>query len=172
MTETMRSLTEKTRKTGDSFALISVDVDHFKRFNDTHGHDAGDMVLRAVGTVLEANVDGDELACRMGGEEFMLLLPETDKIKAVERAEKLRKAVEAVTVRYGEKVLPKITISIGVAMAPEHGTLPQDIMKCADDALYAAKDRGRNQVVVASFDESEIEAAGVLHDLPEPIAAE
>ncbi len=152
MTETLRHLTDKVNKTGVGYALISVDVDHFKKFNDTHGHDAGDMVLRAVGTVLERHADGDELACRMGGEEFMLLLPAADQKAALERAEKLRKAVEGVKVRYGERALPKITISSGVALAPEHGTLPQDIMKCADDALYKAKDSGRNQVVVASVE--------------------
>ena len=149
MTECLRRMTDRLNKTGKGYALISVDVDHFKKFNDTHGHDAGDMVLRAVGDALDRAVDGDEVACRMGGEEFMLLLPDADAETGRLRAEELRAAMSKVHVRYGDKTLPRITISLGVAEAPTHGTLPQDLMKAADDALYAAKDAGRDCVRVA-----------------------
>ncbi|MEX0316874.1 MAG: GGDEF domain-containing protein [Ruegeria sp.] len=129
----------------------AVDVDHFKKFNDTEGNDAGDMVLRAVSSVLVQGCDGDEVACRMGGEEFTLILPDSKPEDAITRAEHLRRAVEAVTVRYGEKTLPRITISPGVAHCPSHGTMPQNLMRAADDALYLAKDKGRNQVQVATY---------------------
>lgn len=146
MTETLRKSIGRSQQTGARLSLIAVDVDHFKKFNDTHGHDAGDMVLRAVGAALEQGCDRDEIACRIGGEEFMLILPDNTPDEAMTRAEQLRQAVEAVTVRYGEKALPRITISIGVAHYPAHGTMPQDLMRAADDALYNAKDQGRNQV--------------------------
>lgn len=149
MLETLRKSINRSQQTGAPLSLIAVDVDHFKKFNDTHGHDAGDMVLRAVGAALEQGCDRDEVACRIGGEEFMLILPDNTSDDAVTRAEQLRQAVEAVSVRYGEKSLPRITISVGVSHYPAHGTMPQDLMRAADDALYAAKDKGRNQVQVA-----------------------
>ncbi|WP_299079764.1 diguanylate cyclase [uncultured Ruegeria sp.] len=149
MTENLRKSISRSQQTGAPLSLIAVDVDHFKKFNDTHGHDAGDMVLRAVGAALEQGCDRDEVACRIGGEEFMLILPDNTPEDAVTRAEKLRQAVESVSVRYGEKSLPRITISIGVAHYPTHGHMPQDLMRSADDALYAAKDKGRNQMQVA-----------------------
>ena len=151
LTDALRKHMGKVGKGGMQVAVVSIDVDHFKRFNDNHGHDAGDMVLRAVGSVLTQNVDGDEIACRMGGEELMLLLPGAGQEAALARAEKVREAVQAITVRYGEKTLPRITISIGVAIAPMHGTLPQDLIRMADDALYVAKAKGRNQVILAGL---------------------
>ena len=150
MTETLRKAISRSQQTGAALSLIAVDVDHFKKFNDTHGHDAGDMVLRAVGAALEQGCDRDEIACRIGGEEFMLILPDNSPDDAMTRAEQLRQSVEAVIVRYGEKALPRITISVGVAHYPAHGTMPQDLMRAADDALYVAKDKGRNQVHVAA----------------------
>ncbi|WP_109313117.1 diguanylate cyclase [Ruegeria sp. AU67] len=149
MLETLRKSINRSQQTGAPLSLIAVDVDHFKKFNDTHGHDAGDMVLRAVGAALEQGCDRDEVACRIGGEEFMLILPDNTSDDAITRAEQLRQAVEAVSVRYGEKSLPRITISVGVSHYPAHGSMPQDLMRAADDALYAAKDKGRNQVQVA-----------------------
>ncbi|WP_299644150.1 diguanylate cyclase [uncultured Ruegeria sp.] len=150
MTEMLRKSISRSQQSGAALSLIAVDVDHFKKFNDTHGHDAGDMVLRAVGAALEQGCDRDEVACRIGGEEFMLILPDNSPEDAMTRAEQLRQAVEAVSVRYGEKALPRITISLGVAHYPAHGTMPQDLLRAADDALYVAKDKGRNQVHVAS----------------------
>ncbi|WP_282151895.1 sensor domain-containing diguanylate cyclase [Ruegeria atlantica] len=149
MLETLRKSINRSQQSGAPLSLIAVDVDHFKKFNDTHGHDAGDMVLRAVGAALEQGCDRDEVACRIGGEEFMLILPDNTSDDAITRAEQLRQAVEAVSVRYGEKSLPRITISVGVSHYPAHSTMPQDLMRAADDALYAAKDKGRNQVQVA-----------------------
>ncbi|MEO0567978.1 MAG: diguanylate cyclase [Pseudomonadota bacterium] len=150
MTETLRKSIAQSQKTGDPLSVIAIDVDHFKKFNDTHGHDAGDMVLRAVGSVLEQVCDGEQVACRIGGEEFTALLPGTSNSDALKRAEELRQAVEAVVVRYGDKNLPRVTISAGVSHYPAHGTMPQDLMRAADDALYVAKGKGRNQVVCAA----------------------
>ncbi|MDP3961632.1 MAG: diguanylate cyclase [Pseudorhodobacter sp.] len=147
MTDTLRRLIET--RAADPFSVISIDIDHFKLFNDNHGHDAGDMVLRAVGEALMQSCDGDEIACRIGGEELMLLLPTVELESAAARAEAVRLAVAAISVRYGDKTLPRISISIGVAQYPAHGRMPQDVIRAADDALYAAKAKGRNQVVLA-----------------------
>lgn len=149
MTETLRKAIGTSQNSGTPLSLIAVDVDHFKKFNDNHGHDAGDMVLRAVGAALEKACDGDEVACRMGGEEFTLILPGTSNPDTLVKAEALRKSVEEITVRYGEKALPHVSISLGVAHYPQHGTLPQDLLRAADEALYDAKAKGRNQVQVA-----------------------
>ncbi|WP_282045191.1 diguanylate cyclase [Roseibium album] len=151
----LRSNLERSRHNGQPVSLVSIDVDHFKKFNDNHGHDAGDMVLREVGDVLEQTCQGDQVPCRLGGEEFMVLLPSSSIGMAAEVAETLRKAIENVTVRYGEKNLPTITISCGVAGYPTHGRLPQDLMKSADDALYQSKDGGRNRVTVAASESGE-----------------
>ena len=142
LTDSLRRALSARQRTNAPVAVVAIDVDHFKRFNDNHGHDAGDMVLRAVGTALTQNCDRDEVACRIGGEELMVLLPATGVEEAMAKAEAIRAAVEAVTVRYGEKTLPRVAISLGVAVAPDHGTLPQDLMRVADDALYKAKAAG------------------------------
>lgn len=149
MNETLRRFLEGSRRNGDPVSVLSIDVDHFKKFNDNHGHDAGDMVLQAVAEVLEQNVEGDEVACRPGGEEFAVLLPGLAPEAAVERAERIRRAIEAVQVHYGDGDLPRITISVGVAHAPQQALLVQDLLKIADEALYEAKANGRNQVVDA-----------------------
>lgn len=151
LTDTLRRALNARQRSGAPLSVVAIDVDHFKRFNDNHGHDAGDMVLRAVAAALAQQCDRDDLACRIGGEELMVLLPAAPAAEAMLRAEAMRAAVEAVTVRYGEKTLPRVTISLGVATAPEHGTLPQDLMRVADDALYKAKAAGRNQVMLAAL---------------------
>ena len=155
MSECLRKFINAGQKSGKSLSLIAIDVDHFKKFNDNHGHDAGDMVLRAVGSVLEQACEGEDVACRPGGEEFTLIVPGRTQEDVVTKAEMLRQAVEAITVRYGEKALPRITISLGVAHYPVHGTMPQDLLRTSDDALYEAKAKGRNQVCVATLSDPE-----------------
>ncbi len=142
----LRSSLKHCQHKGEPLALVAVDVDHFKKFNDTHGHDAGDLVLAAVGETMQRLCDGDEIAARPGGEEFTMILPHADKTAARARAEALREAVENITVHYGEATLPHVTLSLGIAVYPEDGTTPQDLLHSADAALYRAKDNGRNQV--------------------------
>jgi diguanylate cyclase (GGDEF)-like protein len=145
--DTLRRRIETRR--AEPFAIISIDVDYFKKFNDNHGHDAGDTVLRTIGETMNASVDGTEIACRMGGEELLILLPDATLEIAMARADALRETIAALKVRYAEKELPQITISVGVSQFPLHGTTPQDLIRAADEALYVAKDAGRNQVVAA-----------------------
>ena len=131
-------------------SVVTIDVDHFKAFNDNHGHDAGDTVLRHVGEILRALFTDEAVPCRFGGEEFVVLLPGATIEDAVARAEELRARIEALTIRYADGQLPRVTISAGVAAFPEAGSNLMDMLKLADAALYRAKQNGRNRVERAS----------------------
>jgi diguanylate cyclase (GGDEF)-like protein len=148
--ETCRNQVGRSQRRSQTFSIASFDVDHFKLFNDNHGHDAGDMVLRAVGECLLEEYDGNDIAFRIGGEEFTILLDNVTQDEAFDRIEKLRQKIENVVLNYGDKTLPNITISAGVAMFPSDGDMPQELMKAADQALYRAKSAGRNQVMLVS----------------------
>ncbi len=126
-------------------SLISIDVDHFKKFNDNFGHDAGDTVLREMSQVLINSFRGSDTPCRYGGEEFAIFMPGASANIATQRAEELRMAVENNAVLYNGEDL-RTTISCGVATFPDNGTTVQALIKNADRALYAAKDNGRNNV--------------------------
>ena len=130
-------------------ALVLIDVDHFKRFNDTHGHDAGDAVLRAVTRAMARVCEGVALPCRFGGEEFVALLGNAGPDEAAALAERLRAEVEATPVKHLGAELPRVTISLGVAAFPGHAADFEAALKLADEALYAAKSRGRNRVALA-----------------------
>ena len=130
-------------------SLVTLDVDHFKTFNDNHGHDAGDTVLRHVGEIMQAMFTGEAVPCRFGGEEFVVLLPGATLDDAAMRAEELRAKIEALTIRYADGQLPRVTISAGVAAFPDAGANLMQILKIADEALYRAKQNGRNRVETA-----------------------
>ncbi len=133
---------------GAPLSCVMLDVDHFKRFNDEFGHDAGDAVLQAVGAVLKRSARDDADAFRFGGEEFLLLLRDVGVEQAVERAEEIRMRVKALRVSHGGRELGPITASVGVASTPEHGGLGT-LVQCADAALLRAKRTGRDRVVIA-----------------------
>jgi len=130
------------------FGLISFDVDKFKTFNDNHGHDAGDMVLRAIGAKMEEVLNAGEIACRFGGEEFVVLVPAANLAETTALAERLRDAISLTQVRYVDGLLPRVTISCGVAAFPDSGRHSADLLRHADEALYRAKEAGRNCVMV------------------------
>src|SRR5262249_16860274 len=117
-----------------------------KTLNDNHGHDAGDTVLRHVGEILRAQFSGDAVPCRFGGEEFVVLLPNVGLADAAARAEEFRAKMENLTIRYADGHLPGVTVSAGVAAYPEAGSNLTDILRVADEALYRAKEKGRNRV--------------------------
>jgi len=131
-------------------SLIMIDVDHFKTFNDTFGHEAGDAVLRDLGGILQRHVRGGDIACRYGGEEFTIVLPEASLEIGRQRAEMLREAARELRLVHDGKSLGAVTLSLGVACFPEHGRRRDHLLQVADAALYAAKDGGRNCVVVSS----------------------
>ena len=130
-------------------AVLMLDIDHFKRFNDEFGHDGGDALLSQVGEVLASLVRNEDVACRYGGEEFTLVIQEADAAMALDRAEEIRKAIAMLHLERGHKALGQVTASIGIASYPQHGDTPEQLLKRADRALYTAKHNGRNQVWVA-----------------------
>ena len=130
-------------------AVLMLDLDHFKRFNDQHGHAGGDILLTDFGGLLQRMSRAEDIACRYGGEEFTLILPEATAAVAAVRAEEIRAAVEGMRVQYLGRELHDVTVSVGVAAMPEHGSDPELLLRCADEALYRAKREGRNRVAGA-----------------------
>jgi diguanylate cyclase (GGDEF)-like protein len=129
--------------------IIIMDVDFFKQFNDTYGHHAGDLVLVELAKLLRDNTRKGDIVCRYGGEEFLIILPGTPFDKIIQRAEMIRDKVQReLRIEHNGEWLP-ITISLGAAACPDHGSSPEEVIKTADDALYRAKDQGRNRLVYA-----------------------
>ena len=126
-------------------SLVLLDVDHFKKVNDTHGHPAGDAVLRGVAAVARSQARETDLVARYGGEELAVVLPETDAAGARAIAERLRAAVEG-TAHATEQGSLRVTVSVGVATWPGGGQTPDELLTTADRALYRAKQTGRNRV--------------------------
>lgn len=132
---------------------MALDIDNFKRFNDTQGHDAGDAVLVSVATALQRWLRPSDIACRMGGEEFLLVLPNAPLAITRERAERVREAIGELVVSHQGHELPCVTISLGVAAVPDYADSMGTLLRCADEALYAAKRNGRNRVEVARIEQ-------------------
>jgi diguanylate cyclase (GGDEF)-like protein len=130
-------------------AVIMMDIDHFKRFNDTFSHEAGDALLRELGIFLKRQIRGGDFACRYGGEEFILILPEISLEDLRQSAERLRKKVKELRIQYAGETLEAITLSLGLALFPLHGTTGKAVIHAADEALYEAKHQGRDRVAVA-----------------------
>jgi diguanylate cyclase (GGDEF)-like protein len=128
-------------------AALMIDLDHFKRFNDTLGHAAGDALLRAVGNFLQSRLRKDDIVCRYGGEEFTIIMPESSLEIARQRAERLREDVKQLDVAVNGQFLGSVTFSVGIACFPEHGTSTDQILRAADVALYRAKAAGRDCVM-------------------------
>jgi diguanylate cyclase (GGDEF)-like protein len=129
-------------------ALLMLDVDHFKAFNDLFGHEAGDLVLRELAVCLQSAVRAEDIVCRYGGEEFVILLPEITQELALEAAERLRQRVTTMRLELRGEPLRQISISVGLAMYPEQADTAGELLRMADRGLYQAKRAGRNQVQV------------------------
>jgi diguanylate cyclase (GGDEF)-like protein len=132
--------------------VILLDIDHFKCFNDSLGHAAGDTLLKELGKLLAGQVRLSDIACRYGGEEFVLILPEAPLEVTKARAEHLRERVKHLNLEHNNQGLGSITISLGVAVFPDHGVTSEALLKSADTALYRAKNEGRDCVVIAAKD--------------------
>ena len=141
---------ELARATREEFpiGMIMIDIDHFKKVNDEHGHQAGDVMIQSLGALLLRGIRAGDIACRYGGEEFLLVLPKAPKDITAERAERCRTAFEEMTITHGEKTM-RATISLGVAVYPADGATADEVINAADEALYRAKSTGRNCVVLS-----------------------
>src|SRR6266566_2941544 len=133
-----------------SIAVLFLDLDHFKRFNDTFGHDAGDMVLQSLADLFRNFFRATDICCRYGGEEFAVILPESSSHNAAIRADALRSEVKRLQLHYRKQTIGQLTLSVGVAAYPEHGSTSVELLKIADQCLYESKSRGRDVVTVAS----------------------
>jgi diguanylate cyclase (GGDEF)-like protein len=140
----------RTKALRDEMSVIMADVDHFKHYNDTNGHQMGDKVLQAVASLIESNVRALDRCVRYGGEEFLILLPRTTLERAYRTAERIRQAIEIYEFPARESQPEgRVTMSLGVASLPRHAQDGQELVHRADEALYAAKQAGRNRVLSA-----------------------
>jgi diguanylate cyclase (GGDEF)-like protein/PAS domain S-box-containing protein len=140
----------RASRNGTRLSILFIDLDNFKRFNDTFGHEAGDFVLRTMGGVFQDFFRGNDLICRYGGEEFAIVLPDCTSKDAAARADALRARVRSVPLKYQGQTLNTVTLSIGVAAFPESGATVNELLKVADDCLYRSKANGRDATTEAT----------------------
>jgi diguanylate cyclase (GGDEF)-like protein/PAS domain S-box-containing protein len=145
--ETLARELHRAQRRGSPLCVAMLDLDHFKQFNDAFGHEAGDVVLRELGQLLQGKVRRSDVACRYGGEEFVLVFPDSSLADTRQRVDQIRTFVRDTAFRHGEEPLGRITVSAGVAQANPGGCTPAELLHAADVALYAAKQAGRDCVV-------------------------
>lgn len=145
--ETLEKETARAQRENSPFSVFILDVDHFKKFNDTYGHKCGDLVLQSLANFLIENTRRSDIVCRYGGEEFVVLMPDASMESAYERAEYFRRQFAELTIQYAGQPL-KCTFSAGIASYPQHGTSGESLLGYADEALYTSKAKGRNRVTV------------------------
>jgi diguanylate cyclase (GGDEF)-like protein/PAS domain S-box-containing protein len=150
MEESLEREIRRAARKNKSVGAIMVDLDHFKRFNDTFGHEAGDMLLREFGNLARAKTRKEDIACRYGGEEFLIIMPEATLENTQRRAEELREAVKHLELTSGGRPIGMVTASLGVAAFPDHAQTVEALVRVADAALYEAKHSGRDRVLVAA----------------------
>jgi diguanylate cyclase (GGDEF)-like protein len=146
MEESLEREFSRANRNKSTVAIVMMDLDHFKQFNDTFGHQAGDALLRTLGDFLKRNTRGQDIACRYGGEEFALVLTDSNLAGALHRAEVLRQQVKQLSVEYAGQLLGAVSVSMGVAVFPDHGATIGDVLRASDQALYSAKREGRDRV--------------------------
>lgn len=142
----------RAERSGKEVSVVMIDIDHFKHFNDKHGHATGDFVLSAGANTVAKCIRPSDIACRYGGEELAAVLAEADLECARERVEHMRLAVRDTPLTHLGQRLPPPTASFGIAVYPAHGTKPAELLKAADQALYRAKREGRDRVCAAGTD--------------------
>jgi len=149
MEETLERELSRATRAQRALAVVLCDIDHFKRFNDRFGHEAGDAVLIEVGRLFQTNLRSGDVVCRYGGEEFVLILPEATLEATAKRAEYFRELTKQSTITHQGQSIGPVTLSFGVAAFPEHGATRETLLRAADAALYRAKASGRDRVVIA-----------------------
>ena len=155
----------RAQRGGRALSVLMLDIDHFKDFNDSYGHEAGDAVLKALGQVFKDSCRQADIACRFGGEEFTLVLPDADESAARDWATRLLARVRTMPVRANGQALPTVTISAGLALLPTHGEDAETLLQAADLALYDAKHAGRDRLVVSGELHAKVDAEAVIPDL-------
>ena len=150
MVESLEREIKRSQRNGSMVGIIMLDIDHFKQFNDSFGHEAGDVILNTLGNYFLTHMRTEDIACRFGGEEFILILPETTRDIICARAEELREGVKKMTVVTKGTSMSHISVSVGISLFPEHGETSDLLLRAADKALYLAKGGGRNQVAMAA----------------------
>lgn len=148
--ETLEREMARARRSNKPLTLVMLDLDHFKRFNDTFGHEAGDLVLKEVGGLLRQLFRNDDVACRLGGEELAILLPEADSKQVRSRVEELTLRLRNRDLMLRKQSLGRVTMSAGIASYPEQGMTGSELLRAADEALYGAKRAGRDRLQLAS----------------------
>lgn len=149
MEETLEREIRRAARNQSALGIIIFDIDHFKRFNDTYGHAAGDVLLQELGQFLKTHGEEEDIACRYGGEEFTLILPGVGLTVLHQRAEDLRASIKRLGLQYRGQPLGAISLSLGLALFPEHGATAETLQRAADQALYRAKHEGRDRVAIA-----------------------
>jgi diguanylate cyclase (GGDEF)-like protein len=153
MEETLDREARRAARDGYGLGLLMADLDNFKQLNDTYGHVVGDALLAKIGQFLAAAVRGADIACRFGGEEFVVILPKASLEDTRKRAEALRDGIKTNQLDETKGLFAPVTMSVGVAAFPEHGTSVEELILAADSAMYRAKALGKDRVVVASSSE-------------------
>jgi diguanylate cyclase (GGDEF)-like protein len=146
--ETLRREVSRSARHKTMLCVAMLDIDGFKAFNDTDGHHAGDILLKALAEFFLKQLRASDIVCRYGGDEFVLVLPDTNSQQVSERLDRLRGEAKEIECRHEGRILPSASLSIGVAQWPDHGATSEDLIKAADSALYSAKHGGRDQVYV------------------------
>jgi len=149
MNDVLERETHRAIRHQHPLSMLMIEIDFFKRFNDSFGHAAGDATLEQVAELIRANTRADDVACRFGGDEFTLIMPETTLESAWQCAERLRESAAHLQLVHKEKPLGGLTLSIGVAVFPKHGKTAASVLQAADEAMYQAKQKGKNRVIVA-----------------------
>jgi diguanylate cyclase (GGDEF)-like protein/PAS domain S-box-containing protein len=153
MEETINREIPRATRYQRPLGIILVDIDHFKDFNDTFGHSAGDTVLSTLGEFVRAHIRSEDIACRYGGEEIVLILPDAPLEVTLARAEMLRTGINGLRLEHRGQSLGELSVSLGVAVFPRHGVTGEVLLRAADEALYRAKEGGRNRVELAKIGE-------------------
>ncbi|MDO8323682.1 MAG: sensor domain-containing diguanylate cyclase [Phenylobacterium sp.] len=148
--DTLERELDRTTTRDQAVSVVMFDIDHFKRFNDTFGHVAGDTLLARLGAFLREWAGAEDVAVRYGGEEFTIVLPDTPAEQAFERIETLRRGIESLAIEHNGQPLGRVTISAGIATFPHQGVDRGDLIQMADEALYEAKRSGRNRTAMAT----------------------
>jgi diguanylate cyclase (GGDEF)-like protein len=147
LNDTLQRELNHARRDGTPTAIAMLDIDHFKNINDTYGHDAGDLMLRELGRLLRENVRKSDIACRFGGEEFVLVLLDSSLESCRQLLGKINTLVKEMQIHYGEQLLGSMSMSIGIVEASQHEMTADELLSAADKALYAAKRAGRDCIV-------------------------